>query len=157
MRSHAATAALVALVCASTATASRTLVPASMQQDIVRRARTLAYVPTRAPTGFRFAGWSYTPKPAALHVSLRNRAGWGVVFTASRQVGPCATDKAKTFQLSGNRVYWRQRDDGRQEAWRCVRGTDGRPVRLSATISVAPNRFAPAGVGLVATAARRIP
>jgi hypothetical protein len=40
----------------------------------------------------------------------------------------CGDGREKTLQMGGNKVYW----DG-EVAWRCVRGADGRAVKLAAS------------------------
>ena len=56
----------------------------------------------------------------------------------------------KSFQLDGNKVYWAQAA-GVQQAWRCVNG-----MKLAATTSLPPNRFADVGLGRMAASGHRI-
>ena len=56
----------------------------------------------------------------------------------------------KSFQLAGNKVYWSQTATG-QQAWRCVNG-----MKLAATSSLPPNRFADVGLGRMAASGHRI-
>jgi hypothetical protein len=57
---------------------------------------------------------------------------------------------AKSFQLDGNKVYWSQ-TAAEQHAWRCVNG-----MKLAATTSLPPNRFADVGLGRMTASGYRI-
>jgi hypothetical protein len=56
----------------------------------------------------------------------------------------------KSFQLDGNKVYWSQ-GATEQQAWRCVNG-----MKLVASTSLPPNRFADVGLGRMAASGHRI-
>ena len=57
---------------------------------------------------------------------------------------------AKSFQLDGVKVWWAQTAGG-QAAWRCVNG-----MKLVVATSLAPNRFADSGLGIIAASGHRI-
>ena len=59
----------------------------------------------------------------------------------------CADGKQKTLQLDGNKVYW----DG-AVAWRCVRGADGKLVKLTASGPKLPD----VALGIVVASGKRI-
>jgi hypothetical protein len=146
---------LLAVFAAQATAAAAPVVPLSSQQAIAKRAGLLAYVPARVPTGFHYWRWTYTPKPRALRIWFRNRANWQITFVVSPQAGPCDRAKEKSFQLDGNKVYW-SHTRNEQQAWRCVTGTNGRPVRLTAAIAQPSTVFSDSGLGRVAAAGKRI-
>ncbi len=51
-----------------------------------------------------------------------------VDWTVAPMTGTCRAGMQKSFQLAGNKVWWAERG-GVQRAWRCVFGSDGRPLR----------------------------
>jgi hypothetical protein len=128
-------------------------VPPAVQARIEARAGVLAYVPARMLIGFRYRSWEY--RQQVLRIRFRNRAGWEVVFVAAPQRGSCASGKQKSFQLDGNKVYWGQTVN-EQQAWRCVTGRNGRPVRLVAASAKPPTKLADSGLGIVAASGKRI-
>ena len=135
MRLLAVLALLLALGAAasSAGAATQPLVPPFIQGLVKARAGTLAYVPTRAPIGYRYSSYTWNGGTRVLTIRLAHRREprRTISFTARRSAVPlarCGEGRLKTLQLDGNKVYW----DG-TTAWRCVRGRDGRPVRLSAT------------------------
>jgi hypothetical protein len=128
------------------------LVPKTAQAQIAHKAPALAFAPTRIATGFRFAGWT---KPGVVRERFANKAGVEIVFIASPLRGACDTGKVKTFQLAGNKVYWGQTAND-QRAWRCVRGTGGKMVRLAAATAQPPSKFADVGLGTIVASAKRI-
>ena len=130
-------------------------VPLHAQQAIKQRTALYAYVPARVPLGFRYYRWSFTSKPAALRIVFRNNAGWEISFVASPQAACAGAGKEKSFQLDGNKVYW-SHTTAEQQAWRCVVGRNHAPIRLTATTTVPPAKFADSGLGQVAAAGRRI-
>jgi hypothetical protein len=109
------------------------------------------YLPTRV-VGFTYAGWS--KKGAVLRVEFRNKANVRIEWRVLPMSGNCDTGKQKSFQLGGNKVFWAQ-NATEQRAWRCVFDQAGKPVRLEAATTTPPNRFAPAGLGIVAAHAKR--
>lgn len=146
---------IAGLAAASAAAASAPTVPVRSQQAIERRTKLYAYIPARIPLGFRYYRWSFTPSPPALRIAFRNKTGWEIVFSASPGAGCTGAGKEKTFQLDGNKVYWAH-TASEQQAWRCVVGRNGRPIRLTASTTVPPTKFADSGLGRVAAAGRRI-
>jgi len=148
---------LAAVVAALTAAASgTTLVPAFSQHGIKAKHNLLAYVPTKAPSGFRYYKWTYTRKPAAMRVWLRNKAGWEITFIASPLTGRCDAGHEKSFQLAGNKVWW-SHTANEQQAWRCVSSpVNGKPIRLTAATVLPPTKFADVGIGQVAASGRWI-
>jgi len=110
---------------AAVAAASAPPVPVHSQQAIKQRTKLYAYVPARVPLGFRYYRWSFTPKPAALRIAFRNKAGWEIAFVASPQAGCAGAGNEKSFQLDGNKVYW-SHTATEQQAWRCVVGPTAR-------------------------------
>jgi hypothetical protein len=131
-------------------------VPRKSEQAIVRRAHALAYVPARVPSGFRYYAWRYSGgRIPALRIVFRNKAKWEIVFVASAGDGSCTgAGSQHSYQLGGNKVWWAQTDVG-QQAWRCVRGANGKLVRLTAETTKPPTRFGPSGIGTVVAAGRR--
>ena len=142
---------IVGFAVASVAAASTPPVPLHAQQAIKQRTKLYAYVPARVPIGFRYYRWSFTPKPPALRVVFRNKAGRQIVFSASPGAGCSGAGKEKSFQLDGNKVYW-SHTATEQQAWRCVVGRNHKLIRLSATTTVPPTKFADSGLGQVAAA-----
>ena len=157
MRRAVPALATVALFAAATAAAAATpLVPTFSQHEIKAKQNLLAYVPTSAPTGFRYYKWTFTPKPAAMRVWLRNKQGWEITFIASPQTGPCDRGHEKSFQLRGNKVWW-SHTANEQQAWRCVpSAVTGKLIRLTAATVQPPTKFADVGIGRVAASGRWI-
>ena len=147
-------AALVVVVFAATAhAATQPLVPTFSQRAIAAKHPALAYVPSRIFGSYRYVRWTYSG--GALHIVFRDRAKHEIVFVAGFRARPCADGKEKTFQQAGNKVYWAQ-STNEQQAWRCVTGTNGRTVQLTAATSQPPTAFADVGLGRVAASAHRI-
>ena len=126
-------------------------VPLRSQHAIKQRTKLYAYVPARVPVGFRYYRWSFTPKPPALRIAFRNKAGWEIVFSASPGAACAGAGKEKSFQLDGNKVYW-SHTAAEQQAWRCVVGPNRALIRLTATTTVPPTKFSDSGLGQVAAA-----
>ena len=144
-----------ALALAGIASAARTpLVPAFIQKLIVKRAPQLAYVPTRiAAPSFKYAG--YKASSHGVTETFAQTPKRQVAFTAILYSGNCPDGKQKSFQLSGNKVYWAQLDNI-QRAWRCVAGVNGRLVRLAVSTTLEPSQFADVGLGTIVASARRV-
>ena len=139
---------------ATTSGARTSLVPPFVQHLIAKRSPLLAYVPTRiAAPSFRYAG--FQASPTKVSVTLAQTPRRKIVFSAIPYSAPCADGKQRSFQLSGNKVYWAQLDNT-QTAWRCVMGPGGRQVRLAASSTLALNQYAPEGLGTIVASALRV-
>jgi hypothetical protein len=123
------------------------LVPVAVQHQIAQKAPLVAYVPARLGIGWHYKRWTHQ---GALRIFFSNRAGREIVFVASPFKGNCRAGMTKSFQLDGNKVYWSQTATA-QQAWRCVNG-----MKLVATTSLPPNRFADVGLGIMAASGHRI-
>ena len=125
--------------------AAKPVVPRAVQLRILRAKPALAYVPTRTASGFHYVSWQKSP--SNLEITFDNKAGWEIRFVALPTSGSCRTGMEKSFQLDGNKVYW----DG-SVAWRCVRGPDGKLVKLLASGPNLPD----VALGIVVASGRRI-
>jgi hypothetical protein len=123
------------------------VVPVPVQQQIAQKAPLVAYVPARLAIGWRYKRWTHA---GALRITFSNKAGREIVFVAAPFKGNCRAGMDKSFQLAGNKVYWAQAA-GVQQAWRCVSG-----MKLVASTSLPPNRFADVGLGRIAASGHRI-
>jgi hypothetical protein len=123
------------------------LVPVAVQHQIAQKAPLVAYVPARLAVGWHYKRWTHQ---GALRIYFSNKAGREIVFVASPFKGNCRAGMTKSFQLDGNKVYWSQTAT-EQQAWRCVNG-----MKLAATTSLPPNRFADVGLGIMAASGHRI-
>lgn len=146
--------AVAALATASVASATAPAVPDRSEHAIAQRTAVYGYVPARIPLGFRYRLWGFASIPPALEIVFRNAAGRTIEFTASPGRQCEGAGREKTFQLDGNKVYWARTADG-QEAWRCVAGRGGKRIRLTASTTLPPTKFADSGLGLVAASGRR--
>jgi hypothetical protein len=131
----AAAVAVGALLPASLEAARPQPVVPEFIQNLVRvKAGALAYVPTRLPFRYRYVGYSWRGGVVTINVADRRFPLDGrhsLAFTARRFGGPpatCGAGRQKTLQMGGNKVYWNG-----ASAWRCLRGTDGRLVRIAAS------------------------
>jgi hypothetical protein len=147
---------LVAVLAAVPASASSTpVVPVFIQQLALKKAGTVAYMPTRVTPGYRYTGYTWLAASRQLTFRFDDRRyarnGKHVIrFTAEPFTGTlasCADGKQKTLQLDGNKAYW----DG-SVAWRCVRGADGRLVKL---LAAGPN-LPDVALGVVVASGKRI-
>jgi len=142
----------------ATAAASAPAVPAFTQHAILKKTTLYAYVPTRIGIGYRYYRWAFT---SGAHPALRiwfrqkDNPNKEIVFVASPQSGDCTAGKEKSFQLAGNKVYWAQTSE-EQQAWRCVRGVNGKLVRLTVATAMPPTTYADVGLGTIDASARRI-
>jgi hypothetical protein len=125
------------------------VVPVPVQHQIAQNAPLVAYVPSRLAIGWRYAKWS-TGDFGALRITFTNKAGREIVFVAAPFKGNCRAGMEKSFQLAGNKVYWAQ-TAGVQQAWRCVNG-----MKLVASSSLPPHRFADVGLGRIVSSGHRI-
>ena len=123
------------------------LVPVAVQHQIAQKAPLVAYVPARLGIGWQYERWTHQ---GALRIYFSNKAEREIVFVASPFKGSCRAGMTKSFQLDGNKVYWSQ-TAAEQQAWRCVNG-----MKLAATTSLPPNRFADVGLGRMAASGHRI-
>jgi len=119
---------------------------------IDKRAGFRNFLPTRMLTGFEYMRWSEWG--GVLRVDFRNKAGWVVEWRVQPMNGTCAAGSAKSFQLDGNKVWWAQ-IGAEQQAWRCVFGLDGKPLRLVAASTTPPRKLSSSGLGVVAASAKR--
>jgi hypothetical protein len=131
---------------------SAALVPPFIEQLVRTKAGALAYVPTRAPFRYRYVGYGWNGGTLRIKLADRRFALDGrhsLVFTAQRFRGTlagCGASRERSLQMGGNKVYW----DG-SVAWRCVRGSDGRLVRLTASGPKLPD----VALGRVVASAKR--
>ncbi len=156
MRRPTALAVALCTVLGFAAAASATaapVVPRPAQLQILHRVPSLAYVPTRTALGFHYVNWQKSP--ANVLITFDNKAGWEIRFVVLRQSGSCRTGMEKSFQLDGNKVYW-SHTGAEQQAWRCVRGLQGRQLRLVASSPQPPTLFADVGLGRVVASGKRI-
>jgi YD repeat-containing protein len=135
-----AVSVVLAVLAVSTASASvakpKPLVPTFIQTLVQKKAGSLAYVPTRAPFGHRYVRYRWDASRRLLTITIADRrlpidGRHSIAFTARRFTGTlasCGDGREKSLQMGGNRVFW----DGAM-AWRCVRGRDGRLVRIAAS------------------------
>jgi hypothetical protein len=110
------------------------LVPPAIQHVIEHKAGPLAYVPTRSPFGYRYLSYSWSNGGKQLTVRLHNRhyapsnTNRTVVVTDG-SLAACGSGNEKSYQVDGNKVW----SAGGDTAWRCVRGAQGRVVKIVAT------------------------
>jgi hypothetical protein len=133
------------------------LVPPFIQHVIEAKAGPLAYVPTRAPFGYRYLSYTWDAGGKRLTVRLHDRhyavsnTNRTVAVTAQWFGGTLATCSAgneKSYQVDGNKVF----SAGGDLAWRCVRGAGGRIVKI-----LAAGRNLPASaLAIVASSVRRL-
>ena len=157
MRNLALISTLIAgvLAFAGIALAAKTsMVPLFVQHLIATRSPQLAYVPTRiAAPSFKYIGYkASTTMVSETFAQTPNRK---IVFTAIPYSAPCADGKQKSFQLSGNKVYWAQLDNT-QMAWRCVTSPAGHQLRLAASSTLPMTQFADVGLGTIVASALRV-
>jgi hypothetical protein len=80
-------------------------VPVFIQHLIAKRSPAFAYEPTRiGPSSFRYA--SFTATAARVSITFKETPRRKITFTAGPSTRPCTSGKMKTFQMSGNKVYW---------------------------------------------------
>jgi hypothetical protein len=135
--------------------AAKPIVPPFIQKLALRKAGPLAYTPTRVPFGYRYTGYTWLPASKQLTFRFDDRhyarnGKHALRFTAEPFAGTmasCANGKQKTLQLDGNKVYW---DGG--VAWRCVRGSNGKLVKLLASGPNLPD----SALGIVVASGKRI-
>jgi hypothetical protein len=133
------------------------VVPPFIQNVIEHRAGPLAYVPTRAPFGYRYLSYSWDAKGKRLNVRLHDKhyrpsnTNRTVTVTAQWFKGPlatCGNGNERSYQVGGNKVW----SSGDTLAWRCVRGANGRLVKI-----LASGRNLPAStLAIVASSVKRV-
>jgi len=137
MRTLVVLAAVVAaalLPASVSAAKSKPVVPPFIQQLARAKAGALAYLPTRVPIGYRYTAYRWSGR--VLTITLADRrfpvdGRHSIRFTAQRfgaTFASCGDGREKSLQMGGNKVYW----DG-EVAWRCIRGRNGRLVRVAAS------------------------
>lgn len=113
------------------------VVPPFIQHVIEQKAGPLAYVPTRSPFGYRYQSYTWDAKGKHLTVRLHDRhyrasnANRTVAVTAEWLDGPlsrCGDGNEKSYQVGGSKVW----SSGGTLAWRCVRGANGKVVKILA-------------------------
>ncbi|MFL5954906.1 MAG: hypothetical protein ACJ76I_12455 [Gaiellaceae bacterium] len=124
---------------------------------IEHRAGPLAYVPTRAPFGYRYQSYVWNGTTRQLTVRLHDKhyastnGAHTVAVTAEWLSGPpsrCGSGNEKSYQVDGNRVF----SAGGDLAWRCVKGAGGRFVKI-----LAAGRNLPAStLAIVASSVKRL-
>jgi hypothetical protein len=132
------------------------VVPVFVQGLVRAKAGGLASVPTRAPFRYRYVRYRWNPGARLLTITLADRrfpvdGRHSITFNARRFSAPlanCGDGREKTLQMGGNKVYW----DG-TDAWRCLRGPDGRLVRVAASGPNLPD----VALGRLVASAKRIP
>jgi hypothetical protein len=133
------------------------VVPPFIQHVIEQKAGPLAYIPTRAPFGYRYLSYKWDAAGQRLTIRLHDRhypvsnANRTVPVTVERFGGTlasCGHGNEKSYQVDGNKVF----SAGDNLAWRCVRGAGGRIVKI-----LAAGRNLPAStLAIVASSVRRI-
>jgi len=135
-------------------------VPAAVETQIAKKAGLESYSPARMMTGWRYTDWQYVP--GELRIWFTNRSSWQVKFDVTPLLASsCAAGRQKTFQLSGNKVYWSQNTDAtvdtvQQQAWRCVEHPSGRWMRVVVSSTIPPTKLAAEGLGGIAASARLV-
>jgi hypothetical protein len=158
VRTLAALAALaVAALTASSVSAAKPqpVVPPFIQKLVRTKAGPLAYVPTRVPLRYGYVRYRWDGARRVLTLSVADRrfpvdGRRSIAFTAQRFAGTlasCGNGREKTLQMGGNKVYWNG-----ETAWRCVRGRDGRLVRIAAAGPNLPD----VALGAVAASGKRV-
>lgn len=148
--------AIASLVPASVSAAKpQPVVPPFIQKLVRAKAGALAYVPTRVPFRYRYVRYRWDGARRVLTITFADRRvtvdGRHSITVTTRPFGgtlaSCGNGREKTLQMGGNKVYW----DG-EAAWRCVRGSNGRLVRIAAA---GPN-FPDVALGRLVASAKRV-
>jgi hypothetical protein len=152
MRKLVALLLVVAAAGGTAALAATRPVSGSTLLTIDRSAGFRNFLPTRMLPGFAYDRWSN--RGGILRVDFENKAEWRLEWRVQPMAGGCGTGSTKTFQLDGNKVWWAQ-IGAEQQAWRCVFGLDGTPLRLVTASTTPPSKLAGSGLGIVAASAKR--
>ena len=133
------------------------VVPPFIQHVIEQRAGPLAYVPTRAPFGYRYLSYRWDAGPKRLTIRLHDKhyapsdANRTLAVTVERFGGTlasCGDGNEKSYQVDGNKVW----SSGDNLAWRCVRGAQGRIVKILAS----GGKYPAVGLAIIAASVKRI-
>jgi hypothetical protein len=89
---------MIRVALATLATAVTTAVPVAAQKAAWARSPQLAYIPTRAPAGYRYLKWRWDENASVLHLWFRNGAGHQIAYTSTWQYGRCAKTTAHRAQ-----------------------------------------------------------
>lgn len=141
------------LPASATAAKPRPVVPPFIQKVVRAKAGVLAYVPARVPFGYRYSAYRWNGRVLTITLADRRFPADGrhsIAFTAQRFGGAlasCGDGREKTLQMGGNKVYWNG-----EVAWRCVRGSNGRLVRMAASGPNLPD----VALGRVAASGKRV-
>lgn len=137
--------------------ATMPVVPVAIQQIVHRRAGSLAYIPTRAPFGYRYLSYTWNAATKQLTIRLHDKHYAAsnprrtVSVTASwftRPLTQCGIGNEKSYQVDGNRVF----SAGGTLTWRCVKGAGGRIVKIASAGQNMPTST----LAIVASSARRV-
>ncbi|HEY5294000.1 MAG TPA: hypothetical protein VIJ70_00825 [Gaiellaceae bacterium] len=137
--------------------ATTPVVPASIQHIAQRRAGSLAYIPTRAPFGYRYLSytWNAATKQFAIRLHDKHYAASNTRRTVSvtaawfnRPLAQCGIGNEKSYQVGGNKVF----SAGSALTWRCVQGAGGRIVRITSSGQNMPTST----LAIVASSVRRV-
>jgi hypothetical protein len=133
------------------------LVPPFIQHVIAQKAGPLAYVPTRAPFGYRYLSYTWDTRARRLTIRLHDKhyapsnANRALAVTVERFAGTlssCGDGNEKSYQVDGNKVF----SAGGTLAWRCVKGVHGGVVKI-----LAVGRNLPASaLAIVASSVKRL-
>jgi hypothetical protein len=107
-------------------------VPASVQRAISEKVPAhLRYVPTKVPSGYRYAKWHDTRPGLEIYFARKGRPATLVFLAgAAGPAGTCTAGGTHTYRFGSMRVSF-ERDRFDEQFWRCVRaGT----VSIEATI-----------------------
>ena len=133
------------------------LVPPYIQHVLEHRAGPLAYMPTRAPFGYRYLSYNWDAGAGRLTIRLHDRhyrasnANRTITVTVQRvalATAGCGEGNEHSYQVDGNKVW----SAGGNLAWRCVTGSGGRTVKISASGKNLPG----AALAIVASSVRRL-
>lgn len=137
---HSASVGALAPAAAQNRVGAQPAVPLRVQRLVKRRAPLAAYVPTRLPTGYRYASHENLSRSGFdLYFSCRDPPtgpvlGFGSVKMPTR--ASCSQGRpTRRFRINGVLVFW-SRGNNDQQAWRCM--TRGRThVLVTATCAAA--------------------
>jgi opacity protein-like surface antigen len=142
--------ASVAAALAPASASAAPVVPVFTQHQILRRAPAVAYVPARGAIGWRYRNWRVQAGVLRIWFASRTEPRKVIVFSAAPFHGSCRAGMEKSFQMAGIKV-WYSHTGTQQQSWRCVNG-----VKLVASTTMPPTRFADVGLGRIAASGHRI-